>query len=840
MNQPRDPNVTTDVPTDVPTVPAGSPAGSANNMADPLWTTDRGPASTDGSHPPGANGVACDLPTVPGYRVLRELARGGMGKVLAAFDLTLDRDVALKVLLPGASTDRFVRESKITARLPHPGIPPVHALGTLPDGSPFLAMKLVVGHTLAVELKTADRSRLLQVFTQVCEAVGFAHSRGVIHRDLKPANVMVGAFGEVQVMDWGLAKDLSSRDGPVESRSSAVSAVSPNGTDADQTTDHRAAGESTDDQTQAGTVLGTPAYMAPEVAAGNAATTAADVYGLGAILYTLLAGRPPYTGANAADVLQKVTTTDPVLFVEANPSVPPALVAICRKAMARDPAARYASADDVATDVRRWMAGEAVSVYREPWTGRAARWARGRKKTVVAAVVLLLTTPVAATVTAVLVWQEEQQTKLQMGQTKIQWERAEREKVDASESDVAAQNVVRDLSQYIKLVELSGSQAVTPQQRKAALDIALASYDRLLARHPDDAALRSSVALTHRNRANLSRVMNETGEAEKSYREALRHYGDLAAAHPEEPNYRSDLALTSRDFHLLVMTLGRLKEAAEILDEPIRLLEELWRADPNQHARQRTLAMMLLDRAELDFQLGRYADAERHARRSMELYARLADKGVAHREPLDPLYHGMAEIRLATALRELGRTDDALVVHDRVVERFAGLTRISQRPDFFLESYRAQAERALTLALVPGRQAAGVSDLDSAVVGIEKLAKQFPQFPVYLRSQGAWTLYRGRLKADLGQREAAALDLNAAAKILEGLVLKFPDIPLYRRFLGQTYTALGQIDPDSKKRAEWYRKAREMLDGPLQRSQENAQDRKALGYLDALTKVPNP
>src|SRR5271154_5233525 len=129
-----------------------------------------------------------------------------MGRVLAAHDLSLDRDAALKILLPGANADRFVRESKITARLPHPGIPPVHALGTLADGSPFLALKLIEGNTLAAEIKRAagaeGRSRLLRAFLQICEAVGFAHSRGVIHRDLKPDNVMVGAFGEVQVMDW--------------------------------------------------------------------------------------------------------------------------------------------------------------------------------------------------------------------------------------------------------------------------------------------------------------------------------------------------------------------------------------------------------------------------------------------------------------------------------------------------------------------------------------------------------------------------------------------------------------------------------------------------------------
>jgi eukaryotic-like serine/threonine-protein kinase len=192
MNEPCDPNLSLKLPT----IPS-----DLRRTAD-LTSNDqiRASASTVESDD-SADSPARDLPAVPGYRVLREIARGGMGRVLGAFDLGLERDVALKVLLPGATVDRFVRESKITARLPHPGIPPVHALGTLADGSPFLAMKLIAGHTLAVELETADRPRLLQAFLQVCQAVGFAHSRGVVHRDLKPSNVMVGAFGEVQVMD---------------------------------------------------------------------------------------------------------------------------------------------------------------------------------------------------------------------------------------------------------------------------------------------------------------------------------------------------------------------------------------------------------------------------------------------------------------------------------------------------------------------------------------------------------------------------------------------------------------------------------------------------------------
>jgi serine/threonine protein kinase len=163
MNEPCDLN---------PSMKLGTIPSDSRGAAD--LTTDvqiRDSGSTIGSDA-GADSPARDLPEVPGYRVLREIARGGMGRVLGAFDLGLERDVALKVLLPGATVDRFVRESKITAHLPHPGIPPVHALGTLADGSPFLAMKLIAGHTLAVELEIADRPRLLQAFLQVCQALG--------------------------------------------------------------------------------------------------------------------------------------------------------------------------------------------------------------------------------------------------------------------------------------------------------------------------------------------------------------------------------------------------------------------------------------------------------------------------------------------------------------------------------------------------------------------------------------------------------------------------------------------------------------------------------------------
>ena len=356
MNEPHDPKVTADLP---------APPADSLGAADPSATIGqvRGLAGTDGSHT-AADAPASDLAAVPGYHVLRAIARGGMGRVLAAHDLSLDREVALKLLLPGAPADRFVREAKITARLPHPGIPPVHALGTLADGSPFLAMKLIAGQTLAEEMKTADRPRLLQAFTQVCQAVGFAHSRGVIHRDLKPTNVMVGAFGEVQVMDWGLAKDLGERCGvsppvSVEQHSSAAPAVAMAGTDPNQTTDQRAPGESTDDQTQAGQVLGTPAYMAPEQARGEATDARADVFALGGILCAILTGQPLYRGKFRLEVLRRAAAAD---LGEAHARLDgcgadPELVALCRRCLSPNPVDRPAHGQAVADGLTAYQNG---------------------------------------------------------------------------------------------------------------------------------------------------------------------------------------------------------------------------------------------------------------------------------------------------------------------------------------------------------------------------------------------------------------------------------------------------------------------------------------------------
>src|SRR6478672_5824647 len=177
---------------------------------DPAATAGPAAVATD-ALPDDASG-----PTIPGYEVLGEVGRGGMGIVYRAHDPAVNRDVAVKILqdryrASPMAIRRFVAEGQVTGQLQHPGIPAVHQIGTLPDGSPFLAMKLIKGDTLADRLVDPDRDlgRLVADFLGVAQAVGYAHAKGVIHRDLKPANIMVGQFGEVQVMDWGLAKVLA-------------------------------------------------------------------------------------------------------------------------------------------------------------------------------------------------------------------------------------------------------------------------------------------------------------------------------------------------------------------------------------------------------------------------------------------------------------------------------------------------------------------------------------------------------------------------------------------------------------------------------------------------------
>ena len=313
------------------------------------------------------------------YRQIRFLAKGGLGEVFIARDEELNREVALKAMqsrLVGdpQSRSRFLNEAEITGRLEHPGIVPVYGLGHYGDGRPFYAMRFIKGTSLKEAIEAFHQSDsqdrdpgaralelrgLLRRLIDVCNTMAYAHSRGVLHRDLKPANVMLGPYGETLVIDWGLAKQFSQPE--------------PSGNNGDPPIQPALQGNAT--ITTTGSILGTMIFMSPEQAEGDPSRIgpATDVYSLGATLYTILTGKPPYDGGSSQVILKKLREGQVTPPRAVNPSVPRPLDAICLKAMKLKPEERYGSPRDLASDLECWLAGQPVSAWQEPWSLRLRR-----------------------------------------------------------------------------------------------------------------------------------------------------------------------------------------------------------------------------------------------------------------------------------------------------------------------------------------------------------------------------------------------------------------------------------------------------------------------------------
>jgi tetratricopeptide (TPR) repeat protein/tRNA A-37 threonylcarbamoyl transferase component Bud32 len=362
-------------------------------------------------------GPLADSPAESRFRRLREHAKGGLGEVHVALDVEVNREVALKEIQQrfadqAGARARFMREAEITGKLEHPGIVPVYGLGTYTDGRPYYAMRFIKGDSLqeaiaafhapdhqgvSVSERALELRQLLGRFMTVCQTMAYAHSRGVIHRDLKPGNVMLGKYGETLVVDWGLAKVVGQAD--VETTVSVA----------------LSAGDSA--LTQAGQTLGTPAYMSPEQAAGRADRLgpASDTYSLGATLYCLLTGRAPFAKEDVGDMLAKVQKGDFKPPRQVSASVPPALEAVCLKAMALKPEDRYASPRALADDLERWLADEPFAAYREPWRQRLARWTR-RHRTAVTSASVALALLLAGAVGSLVLWESAEQKRREQAQ----------------------------------------------------------------------------------------------------------------------------------------------------------------------------------------------------------------------------------------------------------------------------------------------------------------------------------------------------------------------------------------------------------------------------------------
>ena len=317
-----------------------------------------------------------------GYQLIRKIGQGGLGRVWLAFDESLKRHVAIKEISGNDSpeiVERFDREAVITGRLEHPGIVPIHQLGTEEKtGKSFYVMRFLGKTTLHDTIMEYHERRaegeddpmlirrLLDDFVNVCQAIGHAHSRQVIHRDLKPENIAIDSFGQVIVIDWGIAKVIGEAN-------------------LDHASVELDSNEANSQSTMQGQVLGSPLYMAPEQAAGRVddLDERTDIYGLGAILFAILTGSAPHevlrdqeTVSGIRDLLSAIASHPTPNALETDNGVDATLAAICGKAMAGKQYARYQSAMELADDVQRWMAGEPVSAQRETWVQRAQRWVR--------------------------------------------------------------------------------------------------------------------------------------------------------------------------------------------------------------------------------------------------------------------------------------------------------------------------------------------------------------------------------------------------------------------------------------------------------------------------------
>ncbi|MDG3008428.1 serine/threonine-protein kinase [Paludisphaera mucosa] len=706
------------------------------------------------------------------FRVLRPYARGGLGAVFVALDAELNREVALKQILERHADDpssrqRFLLEAEITGGLEHPGIVPVYGLGTYEDGRPYYAMRFVRGDSLKEAigrfhadaalagdpgLRSLELRKLLRRFLDVCDAIEYAHSRGVLHRDIKPGNVIVGRHGETLVVDWGLAKTLGRVEPGVGSDERPLNPSSASGSA----------------ETLPGSALGTPAYMSPEQAAGDLERLGprSDVYSLGATLYCLLTGRPPFDG-EVVDVLRAVGRGDfpPPRKVDA--TVDAALDAVCSKAMALDPSGRYVSPRALAEDLERWIADEPVTAYRDPLATRVTRWGR-RHRSLAASLGMSLASAVISLSIAVVAINRER------SKAEANFRRA-RSAVDEYFTTVSEN----------RLLNVPGLQPL----RKRLLESARRYYLEFLAERGSDPSVRSDAASASFRAGWIDQAMGDLEGAMSAHRAATELYEQLARDGPDDVELRRSLARCHGAQGLALAGLGRIEQAIAEHRKALEIRRAVARRSPDDPSSRIDVARSHRNIGQLFRDVGKPSEA----------IAEWDDAAAIARPLLDlPLPHAAGPVDLTgrTSLSWIVREDLGSILLDRA-----------------------------TALREAGRQDEARTSWDQARVLFEDLARDEPD-DLGLRSRLADCYAEGHsLAYDQGRFEEAHRHILRCLELREAMAVANPSVPSYRRALSENLLSLAYVLALLKRRPEAlavYRRAADMAEGLLEEEPDAA------------------
>ncbi len=737
------------------------------------------------------------------FRILRPHARGGLGQVLIAHDGELNREVAVKELLERHVDNenlmaRFRTEAEITGLLEHPGVVPVYSAGDYPNGNPYYVMRLIRGHELQEEIRDfhdrqpasayvgnrrVDFIQLLRRFVDVCNAIAFGHSRGIIHRDIKPANVMLGKFGETFVVDWGLAKRMSDSDTPVDPNEPKIEPASGSGSN----------------PTTMGSTVGTPAFMPPEQAEGRLDELGAtsDIYSLGATLYYLLTRHAPVSGDHASEILEKVRKGEIRPPRDVNPHTPAPLQSICLHAMALAPEDRYQTPRQLADDIEKWIADEPVSVHAESLPQRCGRWLRRHRSLALASAAALLVIAVISVLAAVSINraknEEARQRELAEGSERealAARDLAEQRRIEALENFRQARTAVDTSLTGISKV-LKYYPGVQPM-RQGLLEKAAADYERFASEKSDDLEIQLERGRAYLRLGDIRRSLNQAAEAEMAYQQAVSVFSELKTQNPGGPDASRELAIANIKLGVLYDELGNLDRSSEIYQETTRQLREMITQWPDDESLVKTLASALSNSANLRVKRGENREGSAEVLESLELFNRIQSSSARNPELAIEISNAL---NLAGIIHfQEGRVQEAGEKFQRGILQFDQLLEADRENPDYLQS---RAALLISLAITSkelGDTKAELKSYQEALEAYQVLVTAIPDLPVFQENQAMTQADLGQLYFEIHDLEAATTLLRESTRRFTDLVQLAPDIDRFREQLGASSQIIGRCE----------------------------------------------